>query len=98
MLAFLNSMSKAWKDKYIALFIAITPVWSGNIVSVWDAISGLDCKEAWGTKCPGGEAAITPGFMRAVSDSLPAAYWTFPTPGEEGASDGIFTPVFRSSP
>jgi len=79
---FLARMTQEWKAKYIALFLALAPVWSGNIVSVWSAVSGLDCEAAWGHKCPAGQGSLTKAVMRDVADSLPASFFTFPTPGK----------------
>lgn len=86
-LYFLNQQTQAWKDKYIRSFICVVPVWSGNVVSVWNAIGGLDCKAAWGADCPGAEGALGKFFLREVGTNLPGMYWTFPLPGK-GADDG----------
>lgn len=85
-LEFLHKMPQAWKDEHIAVFLASAPVWSGNVVSVWSAISGLDCIAAFGVPCPGAEAGLGRALLRDVADSMPASYATFAQPGEDNPS------------
>lgn len=40
-LHFLDTRPKGWKDEHVAAFFAVAPVWSGNVVSVNYAISGI---------------------------------------------------------
>eukprot|EP00041_Stephanoeca_diplocostata_P012575 m.210504 g.210504 ORF g.210504 m.210504 type:complete len:456 (+) comp19010_c0_seq2:225-1592(+) len=82
-LEFLYSMTIAWKQENIAAFMAVAPVWSGNVLSVWNAASGLDCKSAFGAHCPGGEGALTKAFLREIGANIPASFWTFPMRGSD---------------
>eukprot|EP00053_Salpingoeca_punica_P018176 m.177234 g.177234 ORF g.177234 m.177234 type:complete len:464 (-) comp17376_c0_seq1:167-1558(-) len=65
-LAFLNSMSQEWKDKYIAWFVAESPLWSGAPETMSSFASGL---------------STSPAFIRYLSTSIDSLMWIFPRPG-----------------
>lgn len=81
-LAFLHRMTQPWKDRHIAVFMASAPVWTGSVVSVWSAISGLDCKSAFGHDCPGAEGGLGRALLRELADSMPASFATMTLPGD----------------
>lgn len=73
-LAFLRRMKQWWKDKYVAYWIADSPVWAGAPVSVYSMINGLDLDP----KDKQSRAGDT--IWRQVISHIPAPLWLSPRP------------------
>ncbi|EDQ88467.1 uncharacterized protein MONBRDRAFT_37422, partial [Monosiga brevicollis MX1] len=75
-LAFLHKQEQAWKDKYIAWFIAQSPIWSGAPMAVESLVSGFDA----GT----GQRELT----RVVAQGAGSLLSLFPRPGTSNVTYG----------
>eukprot|EP00049_Salpingoeca_infusionum_P006775 m.111263 g.111263 ORF g.111263 m.111263 type:complete len:496 (-) comp13437_c0_seq6:5079-6566(-) len=72
-LSFLHTKSQAWKDKYLSLFVAMSPLWSGANIAMAGFTSGIPTDPANPQS-----AAL---FVREVSQGLACLPWMFPRAG-----------------
>eukprot|EP00039_Didymoeca_costata_P015743 m.272606 g.272606 ORF g.272606 m.272606 type:complete len:582 (+) comp16275_c2_seq1:118-1863(+) len=81
-LAFLHRMTQEWKDKYIMLFSAISPVWGGVTAAMAAMVGGLS------STTPGiGPPQIADAiFVHAITKNNPAAIWYYPRMGTNSSN------------
>lgn len=53
-LEFISTRPAGWKEKYLAALLAVAPVWAGNAVSVYYAVSGIVRAAASPSRCVAG--------------------------------------------
>ena len=73
-LSFLHRMSPAWKERYIAAFVATSPVWSGAPAAMTSYVSGY--------AYPGQSAdGLSSGLLKNLVRAVPSLVWAFPRAG-----------------
>lgn len=83
-LGFLHRMTQPWKDKYIAWFVAESPVWSGAPFAVESVVSGLyfDPNATF--------------LYRDISIRVASLSWLFPRPGTANTTWGTDDVIVRT--
>ena len=70
-LSFLHRMSPAWKERYIAAFVATSPVWSGAPSAMTSYVAGF--------ASPG--LPIPSSLVKQLARNSPSLVWSFPRAG-----------------
>eukprot|EP00039_Didymoeca_costata_P018871 m.335332 g.335332 ORF g.335332 m.335332 type:complete len:426 (+) comp17571_c0_seq1:2-1279(+) len=67
---FLQKQTQAWKDKYISLFVAIAPLWSGSTYQMKELMALSK------------QSAFERQLLRLLGSGLVSTYWILPRAGE----------------
>eukprot|EP01113_Clastostelium_recurvatum_P036181 TRINITY_DN5126_c0_g1_i3.p1 TRINITY_DN5126_c0_g1~~TRINITY_DN5126_c0_g1_i3.p1 ORF type:complete len:438 (+),score=107.58 TRINITY_DN5126_c0_g1_i3:90-1403(+) len=70
LLAYPGIVDQAWKDQYVAGFIAVAPPWTGAVEAVQSIINGYNF----------GIPYLMPSEARPIQRTLESNYYLFPTP------------------
>ena len=74
-LSFLHRMSPAWKERYIAAFVATSPVWSGAPVAMTSIVSGA------GPALLAAGSNTSSNLLKQLARAIPSLVWAFPRAG-----------------
>ena len=73
-LSFLHRMTPAWKERYIAAFVATSPVWSGAPAAMTSYVSGFAAKGTPGLN-------TSSNLLKHLVRAIPSLVWAFPRAG-----------------
>jgi hypothetical protein len=72
-LSFLHRMSSAWKERFIAAFVATSPVWSGAPAAMTSYVSGYAAQSAG--------LNTSSNLLKQLVRAVPSLVWAFPRAG-----------------